>query len=444
MDTHVFLIGLNHSTADVATRERFALTHEDLLQHGFLPLTDCTSELMLLSTCNRVELIGAGRAEAAVNRLLACWAGSRNCAVSELEPYLYIHKGPEAIRHLFSVASSLDSLVLGEPQILGQLKEAYRTAVARKSTRVILNRLLHKAFSVAKRVRTETAVASSAVSVSYAAVELAKRIFGKMSAYTAMLIGAGEMAELAATHLLNSGIKNIYVANRTYTHGEHLARRLQGKAVPFERLTEYLAEADIIISSTSAHEPVLTVKDVQEVLKRRKQRPMFFIDIAVPRDIHPDVNSLDNVYLYNIDDLKDVVDENISQRREEAEKAQAIVDAEVTAFGRWMKSLELQPTIVDVLRRSEYIARSELERTVKRLPELPENTRNELEAALSAMLHSLVKKMNHDPITFLKRHAEEESGPHYIDLARRMFNLDGDEKPGRPHPNRRTPHLYDK
>ncbi len=446
MDADIFLIGLNHTTADVEVRERFVLTHEGLAQHGFLSPDNCSGELALLSTCNRVELIGAGNAEAAVSHLLGCWAGSRGCTISDIEPYLYVYKGSEAVRHLFSVASSLDSLVLGEPQILGQLKEAYRKAIEQKSARVILSRLMHKAFFVAKRVRTETAVASSAVSISYAAVELAKRIFGKMSDYKAMLIGAGEMAELAAAHLLNSGIKKIYVANRTFEHGERLARRFQGEAVPFERLTDYLSEVDIVISSTGATEPVLAAKDVKEVLKRRKQRPMFFIDIAVPRDIDPDVNSLDNVYLYDIDDLKEVVDENLNQRKEEAEKAKAIVDAEVEAFGRWLKALDLQPTIVDLFRRSEDITRTELERTMKRLPDLPEDTRTELETALTAMLNAVVKKMNHEPITFLKRRFEDEMGPRYIDLARRMFNLDGDESPeddrsNRPHPERRKPRL---
>ncbi|WP_417292875.1 glutamyl-tRNA reductase, partial [Desulfovibrio porci] len=244
MDCDIFLVGLNHRTAGVDVRERFALVNHCDEEHWALPCVGAVSEAMILSTCNRVELLAAGTGDVS-GQVLDCWAKARGAQADELRPYVYIHKNLEAVRHLFSVASSLDSMVLGEPQILGQLKTAYRKAVDSHATGVILNRLLHKAFSVAKRVRTETAVASSAVSISYAAVELAKRIFGDMHSHKALLVGAGEMAELAATHLLQAGIDEILVANRTMARGQELAEQFHGRAIPFEQLAGHLTEVDI-------------------------------------------------------------------------------------------------------------------------------------------------------------------------------------------------------
>ena len=294
------------------------------------------------------------------------------------------------------------------------------------TTKTIINRLLHKSFSVAKRVRTETGIAASAVSISYAAVELAKRIFGDMSQYQAMLIGAGEMAELAATHLIQSGISSVQVANRTYERAKELAAEFKGEAVPFEQLFDRLANVDIIISSTGSPEAIIRARDIKDVLKRRKYRPMFFIDIAVPRDIDPDVNNLDNVYLYDIDDLKEVVEENLAHRRVEAEKAQAIVDEEVEAFTFWLDSLDLQPTIVDLLSHFETHAQEELYRTLKRLGPVDQATRE----ALEAMLHGLVRKLSHEPITFLKE-AQSEPSSRNVELIRRMFGLDEEHPAGR-------------
>lgn len=421
MDCEIYLVGLNHRTAGVDVRERFALTNYCDREHWALPCQGAVNESLILSTCNRVELLAAGCGDVA-GQMLQCWANARNASSDDLRPYVYIHKNLEAVRHLFSVASSLDSMVLGEPQILGQLKTAYRKASENHSTGVILNRLLHKAFSVAKRVRTETAVASSAVSISYAAVELAKRIFGEMHSQSAMLVGAGEMAELAATHLLQAGIREILVANRTLERGQQLAAQFRGQAIPFERLVEHLARVDIIITSTGSVEPVIRARDIRAVLKARKNRPMFFIDIAVPRDIDPDVNGLDNVYLYDIDDLKEVVEENLATRRDEAAKAAAIVDEEVDAFAQWLDSLSIQPTIVDLINRAESLAQAELARTLKRLGPLDESARQ----ALEAMLHSLIRKFNHAPIMFLKGdESGHEQGPARISLIRRIFDLEG-------------------
>lgn len=434
MDHDIYLIGLNHKTASVEVREKFALTECKHLEPGIVPLCDCIHEALVLSTCNRVELLVVAEGDGIINHVLTCWAKARGEKVDDLAPYVYKYKGLDAVRHLFTVAASLDSLVVGEPQILGQLKDAYKEAQEMGNTRVVLNRLLHKAFSVAKRIRTETAVASSAVSISFAAVELARRIFGDMSDYKAMLIGAGEMAELAATHLLNNGISKIYVANRTLERGKQLADQFDGTAIPFTELFERLEDVDIIISSTGAHEAIIKARDIRDVLDKRKQRPMFFIDIAVPRDIDPDVNGLDNVYLYDIDDLKEVVEENLAQRREEANKAAAIVEEEMVTFSKWLKSLELQPTIVDLIKRSDTIIEEEMTKGLKRLGTIDAKT----EAAIQGMLKAVANKLNHEPISFLKRrHEEEEAGARYIDITRRMFNLDNDTPQPGAHPHRR-------
>ncbi|ATD80973.1 MULTISPECIES: glutamyl-tRNA reductase [Desulfovibrio] len=420
MDCDIFLVGLNHRTAGVDVRERFALANHCDEEHWALPCTGAVSESIILSTCNRVEILAAGTGEVA-EQVLRNWAGARKSDVEDLRPYVYVHKNLEAVRHLFSVASSLDSMVLGEPQILGQLKTAYRKAVKSRATGVILNRLLHKAFSVAKRVRTETAVASSAVSISYAAVELAKRIFGDMRAHKAMLVGAGEMAELAAMHLLQAGIADILVANRTLVRGQELAKQFNGHAIPFEDMPRHLLDVDIIITSTGSQEPIIRARDIRAALKIRKNRPMFFIDIAVPRDIDPDVNGLDNVYLYDIDDLKEVVEENLATRRDEAAKAAEIVNEEVVQFSRWLASLDMQPTIVDLIKKGQRAAEEELAKTLKRLGPVDDNTRE----ALEAMAGALVRKLNHDPIMFLKHGgmSQEGNGPR-ISIMRRIFNLD--------------------
>ena len=421
MNRELCLIGLSYKTAPVEVRERYALTDPEIVGDGVVPLDGAVRECMILSTCNRVEILAVGAVPDIEERLLKAWAGAAGKPVEHLRPYVYMHKGEAVVSHLFAVASSLDSMVLGEPQILGQLKDAYREALEKDTAKVILSRLLHKSFSVAKRVRSETAVAASAVSISYAAVELAKRIFGDMHEISAMLIGAGEMAELAAAHLVKCGIRSICVANRTVERAVQLAAEFNGEAVSFESLFERLAQVDIVISSTGAHEPIIGAEAMKPVLRARKNKPMFLIDIAVPRDIDPAVNTLDNIYLYDIDDLREVVEENLAHRKEEAVKALAIVEEETAVFCRWMRSLELQPTIVDVIRKGEQIAREETERTLKRLGSLSP----EQQETVAALASSIVKKMQHEPITFLKQHFdEEEMGTQLVSTVRRLFHLD--------------------
>ncbi|WP_045219840.1 glutamyl-tRNA reductase [Desulfonatronum thioautotrophicum] len=439
MNQSICLLGLNHRTAPVEVRERYALPDVDPREQGLIAPGSGVKETMILSTCNRVEFLSVGREKPGMAlEILRFWAEFCGGDVHELQAHTYQYNNLDAVSHLFSVASSLDSMVLGEPQILGQLKQAYRRSVKQGTSGVVLNRLLHKSFSVAKRVRTETRVASNAVSISFAAVELAKRIFGDLSNQTAMLVGAGEMAELAATHLLSAGVKRLLIANRTHARGCELASRIQGEAVLFAELFERMAEADIIISSTGATQTVIQRRDVQAIMKRRRNRPMFFIDIAVPRDIDPDVNNLDNTYLYDIDDLKEVVEENLSQRKTEAAKAMVIVQEETEKFACWLRSLDLKPTILDLLASGERIARKELKKTLRRLG--PKADDPQVREALETLVLSLGHKLYHQPLDFLKRRArEEDAGTRYIDITRRMFNLDNEPPAPDAHPDRRQP-----
>ena len=324
---NVILVGMNHKTAPLEIRERLSFACGD----GVRPLEEILSapavrEALYLSTCNRVEVLArAEDMEEAIARVKAFILRHGNLGAAELEKCLYVYCGSDAVRHLFRVTSSLDSMVMGEPQILGQMKEAYRDCVEQKASGIILNKLLHHAFRAAKRVRTETAIANNAVSVSFAAVEMAKKVLGNLDGRTVLLVGAGEMSELAARHLMANGAGKIIVANRTYARAVQVAEEFQGIPVGLDLLEEKLQEADIVISSTGAAGYMITPAMIQAALRRRKNRLLFLIDIAVPRDVDPEVGRIDNVYLFNIDDLQGVVDENLRNRLREAEKAEVII-----------------------------------------------------------------------------------------------------------------------
>jgi glutamyl-tRNA reductase len=318
------------------------------------------------------------------------------------------------------VASSLDSLVMGEPQILGQVKEAYHQAVENNAAGMMLNKVLHQAFRVAKRVRTETSLANNAVSVSFAAVELAKKIFGKLEGKTILLVGAGEMSELAARHLINQGAGRFLVVNRTYARAQQMAETFHGEAVEFSELAERIGEADIVITSTGAADYVITKDMVARALHRRKNHLLFLIDIAVPRDVEPGAGEIDNVYLYNIDDLQEVVDENIKGRRQEAEKAEAIIEEEVVKYNAWLNSLKVVPTIVALREKVENIIKGELDRSGAWIKNLNDEERKNVEILAS----SIVKKIIHDPIAGLKEESMDDGAESYLVAVRRLFKLD--------------------
>lgn len=422
MNFDITLIGLNHRTAGVDVRERFALADYCSPETWALPSSDVLNESLILSTCNRVELLGVGSGDMD-NHIIDLWSAARNESREELERHIYIYHNLDAVRHVFNVASSLDSMVIGEPQILGQLKKAYKNAAEAKKTGSILNRLLHKAFSVAKRVRNETSVASSAVSISYAAVELAKRIFGQMNEQTALLIGAGEMAELAALHLLQAGIKKIYIVNRTFIRAQELSKKFNGEAVPFENLPEALAKSDIVIASTGSPHPIIGAKEMKQTLKARKNSPMFMIDIAVPRDIDPAVNALDNLYLYDIDDLRGVVEENRLARKSEAVKASAIVEEEAAIFNSWLRGLEIEPTIKALLDKERKVCEAELSKAMKKLGALTPDQKKTVEA----LARSIAGKISRDPLMYLKGGMDNRDRGERISLVRGIYRLDGDD-----------------
>lgn len=420
MDFEIILTGVNYRRAGIDIREKYSLANYCTSENWLLNKLDGLRESLILSTCNRVEILGIGGKNIA-DSIISHWAQKSGGQERELREYIYQYNNRDAVRHLFSVASSLDSMVLGEPQILGQLKNAYRVSLETHNAGPIINRLLHKAFSVAKRVRNETAVAANAVSVSYAAVELAKCIFGKLGDNSVLLLGAGEMAELAALHLVQGGVKKLFVANRTFSAGRELAEKVHGEAISFDRVFEKLQETDIIIASTASSAPIINKANILDSLRNRKNRPMFLIDIAVPRNIDPDVNSLDNVYLYDIDDLKEIVEANRSGREKEAEAAKMIVEEETEIFSRWLESLELQPTLMDLVRQGDAIAERELAKAMKKMGEItPETAR-----VMEMLAYSIVHKLTYPPLDWLKHQGMEKFGQQErIALIRNIFKLD--------------------
>jgi glutamyl-tRNA reductase len=418
---NIIVVGLSYNTAPLEIREQVAFAANRIEE----PLREIVSlpdinEAVILSTCNRVEIYAATRDIAGgIARIKRYLADSRHLPFEQLEPHLYGLHGEDAIRHVFRVASSLDSMVMGEPQILGQVKSAYGYAAEFKTSGIILNRFLHKAFSVAKRVRTETRIASSAVSVAFAAVELAKKIFDDLSDKTVMLIGAGEMGELAAKHFINTGVRGVLVANRTFERGEKLAAEFGGKAVMFEDLFDHLHKSDIVLTSTGAPQHIIKPKQVAEVIRHRKMKPMFFIDIAVPRDIDPKVNNIENVYLYNTDDLQGVVESNLRQRAIEAEKAEEIVTQEIGQFFTWLSTLDVTPAIVAMRSRFEEVRKAELARTIAGWKGLHPEDEKRLEALTSAIINKLL----HNPTSILKQNRLGNRNDLYIDALRALFDL---------------------
>jgi glutamyl-tRNA reductase len=417
----IILIGINHKTAPVELRECMAFSKdESSTALDVLRRIATIHEALLYSTCNRVELLmvtdDRNHAVRAAKKFISDF---NKIPVTEFESSLYVHENDEAVRHLFRVAASLDSMVVGEPQILGQIKEAYRGAAQAKSAGVILNRLMHRAFFVAKRVRTETGIGDRAVSISYAAVELARKIFGSLEGKRVLLIGAGEMAELAVEHLIRNQVSETLVANRTFENGLELSRRFNGKAIRFEEIAEHLRTVDIIISSTGAPGFVITRDIVKPVIRARRSRPLFFIDIAVPRDIDPEINRLDNSYVYDIDDLKGVIDENIEDRQKEAVKGERIIDEAVIRFREWHEALDVVPTIVALRGKLEAMAETEIKRTVQ-----SQGMTAEASQALQRMMGSFINKVLHDPTMYLKRDGMLGDKSLHIDTVRKLFKLD--------------------
>lgn len=414
------VLGVNHKTTPVEIREKlvFSDPREPLQKLFSIPGVE---ECCFLSTCNRVEVFFVGNpADSTKDEIRNMLFANSGVTDKETKRYTFLFQEIEAINHLFRVAASLDSMIVGEAQILGQLKQAFRNAMEQNCTGIILNRFIQKSFSVAKRIRTETKIGSSAVSISYAAVELAKKIFGNLKNKKVLLVGAGEMAELAAEHLITHGIGEVIVANRTFERAVKLARRFNGSAVALSELVTQLEIADIVISSTGASDLVLRKQDVKPIMRQRKHRPLFLIDIAVPRDLDPKINDFDNVYLFDIDDLQNVIEVNKSERRKEADKAERIVTEETLKFTQWLESFEVTPTIVAIREKADAIRTAELAKTLSQLKDLSPKEIKSIEILTT----SLINKLLHDPLNFLKSNSAPDEKEIKLDLTRKIFGLD--------------------
>ena len=421
-EVNLILVGVNHKTTPVEIREKLAFTKgkiEESVDH-LLNFPDII-EHTILSTCNRVEIYArANSQDSAIKSIKQFICDFHQLSLVELEDHFYSYRNKEAIEHLFRVSSSLDSMILGEAQILGQVKEAYSLARDLRSTGLVLNQLFEKAFSIAKKVREETGIAERSVSISSAAVELAQKIFDDLENHTVMLVGTGEMAELAAKHLISYGVKTVYVTSRTYDRAVNLARTLNGSALDFEAFKNELHRADIVITSTSAPNFIIKKEMVEKAIHERKNKPIFFIDIAVPRDIEPGINDLENVYLYDIDDLQVVVSANIKEREKEAENAMNFISQEVTKFNNWVGTLDVVPTIVEIRKKAENIRNQEIEKTLKKISHLSEEDKQ----LLRQMSSSMINKILHKPTIKLKQKTQSEDGHVYLKAIRHLFHLD--------------------
>jgi glutamyl-tRNA reductase len=418
----ILIVGLNHNTADVEVREKLAFDGPKL-EEGLLGIKGLKeiNEAVVISTCNRVEIYAnvsdIDEAKAAIKEFIS---GFHEINPGLLDDALYFHTGADAVRHTYRVASSLDSMIVGEAQILGQLKEAFEFALERKATGVMLNKLMKKSISVAKRVRTETRIAENAVNISSAAVDLAKKIFTDIKEKSVLLLGAGDMAELAARHLVSGGIREIVVANRTYSTGQKLAEEMEGRVVRFEDFLDEMVHSDIVICSTGAPTYVVTKPQMQSVMKKRKQKHVFVIDISVPRNIDPEIDEMENVYLYNVDDLQSVADAGLEERRKEAERAEGIVEEEIETFKRWQSTLDAVPTIVALREKAESIKKAELEKIINRMPDLGDKEKKAMEQVANAILNKLI----HPPTSALKEDGEDKEA--LIATIKRLYGLDGE------------------
>lgn len=414
-----FVLGMSFRTSPVELRERLAVDGKVLPDElSMLREVAELPEAVLLTTCNRVEIYGAGEGPSErARRAVLEWLAER--AGEPVVEYLYEHEGLEAVRHAYRVASSLDSMVVGEPQILGQIKEAYTAAKQHGAVGSLLDRTFTTAFSVAKKVRRDTAIAEGSVSISSIAGDLATKIFGNLDGRRVLLIGAGEMGEAAAKHLHKAGAA-LYIVNRSPEKAERLARETNGHARPLEEMAAELANADVAIASTSSPRFVITPDLMRGVMKARRHKPIFLIDIAVPRDVDPRVGQMDNVFVYDVDDLEQVAQANIAARQRAADEAERIIGVEVQAFEQWRRAGDLKPTIVGLRQKVRGVLAAELERTLPRLPEMSKKERKSLDKMVDAMTNKLL----HHAVSELKAEAGQPEGQVLVDATQRLFDLE--------------------
>ncbi|MFC1735609.1 glutamyl-tRNA reductase [Candidatus Hydrogenedentota bacterium] len=422
----ILVAGLSHKTGPLDVRECLHFGPAERSRalvdlKAMLPDT----ESVVLSTCNRVEIYICSHGQVVDESALMEFLSSFHDVVPErFEEYMYFHRGEEAVRHLFRVISSLESMVVGEAEILGQVKDAYMAAAEMETTSKVLNTLFQRSFSIGKKVRSETDLGHGRVSVSSVAVDLAEKVFDKLSNKTAMVLGSGEMSELTIRNLVDRGLDSLIVSSRTLANAEEIAEKFEGKAVPFDEYPMFLNETDILISSTSAPHHIVRADDIEKALKSRRGRPMFFIDIALPRDISPDVGKLSNAYLYDLDDLQAVVSANIDAREKHLECCLEMVEAEVDSFLSWLNGLEAAPVVSSLRAKANSIRGEELERTLSKLPDLGENERREVEY----MTERIVNKILHEPMTAIKSQSQDGDSFHFLSAVRELFGLKGSSR----------------
>ncbi len=424
----LYLIGISHRSAPVELREKLHFSAQET--RDLLPGLSRASgvhEAVILSTCNRTEILlscaSARDGAAAVGSLIE---RARGDVAPDLDRVAYHLEEHEAARHVFRVASSLDSMIVGEPQILGQAKEAYALASGAGTVGPVLSGLMQRAFACAKRIRTDTAISRHPVSVAYAAAGLAEQIFGSLEGRSIMVVGAGKMGKLTARHLAGKGVRDVLVASRTFDHARRTAEELGGQAISFDEIIGRSSAVDVLIVSTAAPVRILKADHGPGIMKARRHRPIFVVDLAVPRNVDPALNDLDNLFLYNDDDLQRVADEGREERMKEARLAEEIVEQELASYHRWVRSLEVQPTIVELRRRFQQVAQEELQRRRSRLASL----QPEQERAVSGLLEAVVNKLLHSPTVTLKRALQEIDGPDLVAHTRRLFCLAGEDGAG--------------
>lgn len=421
--SELLVLGLSHRTAPIEIRETLSFSKESLIKACQKILQfPYAEEVLILSTCNRTELIvSVSDLEKGRQILINFLAGEKNVSGAEIKRYLYSHSSLNAVYHVFRVACGLDSMVLGETQITGQLKESYELAFKAGTCKIMLNSLIQQALKTVKIVRNKTGISENCVSIGYVAVQLAKKILGDLNQRNALLVGTGEMSELASLHLKKHGIKTINVLNRTYSKAEELARKFSGRPYSLVELPQALMQSDLVISSTGSSEPLIKTPLVREVMKERKYRSMFFIDIAVPRDIEEEVSHIPEVYVYDIDDLKDVVGSNLKKREREAQKADKIIHERVAQFNTWLKLREVNPLICSLREKAEKIRKAEIEKSMKKMKTFGAEEKSELERLSSA----IVNKLLHEPIIALKKFSlDETKKKKYIKVMKDFFNLE--------------------
>lgn len=415
------IIGLNHNTAPLDVREKFYIKEGSIPDVLARIRQEGVNEAVVVSTCNRTEIYYSGDDnEEMVKKIRDVLTDAVKAEGDWFDRYMYSFQDEDAFRHLFLVASGLDSMVIGEPEIFGQVKEAYRLAASSRSTGFFLNKTFHKTFNVAKRIRTETKIGYNPLSISSMAVELAKRIFGSLDEKKILVVGAGEMCETALKYFQKEGLSDIFITNRTYQKASKLAGEIIGEARPFESLFELLTMVDVVLTSTGSDVPLVTPDMVHMAMKKRKNRPIFFIDIAVPRDIDPAVNDMDNVYLYDIDDLKDLSQKHLSNRVKESEKAQIIIDDEAARFSEWLEKVDVNPLISHIMATADNIRSREIKRAMARFPDGDP----EVAAAMDSMTRSIMNKLVHPYLALLK----DNQDPALLDALKKLFQFEENDE----------------